>query len=83
MSGGTACECEGTRKERMKNWVVKHLLHNHSYFGPGPRGSYHPSDYSEVWCKKCNKRWRTKAKYVFSLPYEDPDIYPNEQEEEK
>ena len=67
MSGWSACRCEGTRKEKMKNWVVRERNCNYSYF-EYPKGEKHYSDYSLVVCKKCGGMFRTKAKYVESLP---------------
>ena len=60
-----ACECKGTREERMKNWSVTQFMCNHSAFS-GYR--YTPSDYSAVSCSACHRCWRTKAKYVSRLP---------------
>ncbi len=71
MSGGKACCCEEPFKERMKNWVIRHYKHNHSYFNAGPRGAEYPSDYSTIFCKKCHQLWRTKAKYVEKLTIEE------------
>jgi hypothetical protein len=50
---------------------VQHRQHNHSAFN-GYR--YTPSDYSEVRCKTCDWRWRTRAKYVSRLL----DVQPEE-----
>ena len=67
MSSGVACECPGTRKEKMKHWGVVDYKCNYSAFN-----GYHftPSDYSQVVCTnlQCQGTWRTKAKYVYGLP---------------
>lgn len=67
MSGGPACNCEGPRSERMKNWKVVQRHCNHSYF-QYPGGAKHYSDWSSVQCLKCHRFWRTKAKYIDELP---------------
>jgi len=66
MSGWSACVCEGTQKEKRKNWRVLHRNHNHSYF-QRPQGGRHCSDYSCVVCLKCPGMFRTKANYVDEL----------------
>lgn len=58
------CQCPGKRSERMKSWVVRVLHGNYSAFN-GYR--FTPSDYSEVVCRRCGCRWRTKAAYVDEL----------------
>ena len=60
-----SCECKGTTEEKRANWVVIDRECNYSWFN-GKR--YTPSDYSAVTCKKCMRYWRTKAKYVKTLP---------------
>ncbi len=64
MSGGPVCRC-GNRDA----WRVWTLLANYSAFN-GYRRTY--SDYSEVSCEReeggCGAIWRTKARYVHSLP---------------
>lgn len=65
---GFSCKCEGKMADRRKNWVVVTRNGNHSFFNRGFRGSFNPSDYSEVLCRKCGGIWRTKAKYVNELP---------------
>ena len=62
---GASCECEGTRSERMAEWEVTALRGNSSAFN-GYR--FTPSAYSEIWCRKCRSRWRTRAAYVDELP---------------
>lgn len=59
------CVCPGPRKARMASWVVRVLRGNYSAFN-GYR--FTPSDYSEVSCTVCERRWRTSAKYVDELP---------------
>ena len=62
----TACRCEQSPKTMMslEMWEVTMYKYNASAFN-----GYHytPSDYSEVRCKGCKARWRTKAKYVDKL----------------
>ena len=60
MSGGTVCKC-GNRDA----WRVYQRRCNHSAFN-GYRRT--PSDYSSVGCERCLAVWRTKAKYVDTLP---------------
>ncbi len=60
------CQCQGTRKERMKNWVVVDRNCNYSHFET-PKAEKHYSDYSLIKCNKCNGYFRTKADYVDSL----------------
>lgn len=66
MSSGIPCKC---RPRDKSNYAVRERNCNHSYF-ESPRGARHYSDYSLVACKKCGGLWRTKAKYVASLPDE-------------
>ena len=63
MSGGWRCEC-GDRE----HWVVVQYRENRSLFNGGRR-TY--SEYSEVKCRRCRARWRTKAAYVEGLTVED------------
>jgi hypothetical protein len=56
----TACSCS-SRAE----WVVLQRNCNHSLFNGG-RKTW--SRYSGVYCAGCGACWRTKAKYVESLP---------------
>lgn len=62
--GGPRCGC-GSRE----HWRVAMYRCNYSAFN-----GYHytPSDYSEIICERaeggCGARWRTKAKYVETLP---------------
>lgn len=70
---GEGCQCPGSLAERMGSWVVRVLRGNYSAFN-GYR--FTPSAYSEVSCLRCDRRWRTNAKYVDDLPrkpYTDPD----------
>ena len=67
MSGDNACTCEGTRKERMKNWFIIQRNYNLSHFET-PKGEPHYSKYSTVMCKKCNMCRRSKADFVYELP---------------
>lgn len=69
MSGWQGCTCEGTRKQKMKNWYVVMRNYNLSHF-ERPKGCRHYSDYSTVMCKGegCSMVIRTKAGYVKSLP---------------
>lgn len=67
MSAWIPCNCEGSRKERMKNWRVRNRNCNYSAFET-PKGGWHYSDYSQVVCLKCHASFRTKAKYVSELP---------------
>ena len=64
MSGGLRCTCRG-----WYGWRVTVYRGNFSAFN-GYR--FTPSDYSEVVCERCGARWRTKAKYVDSLPRQHP-----------
>ena len=61
MSQGVVCKCK-PRKTVIVNWKC-----NYSAFN-GYRWT--PSDYSLIKCLKCGQYWRTKAKYVDSLPAE-------------
>lgn len=66
MSVSFSCHCEERKKPIDKRaWVVTQDMCNHSAFN-----GYHwtPSDYSTVYCKKCNAIGRTKAAYVKDLP---------------
>lgn len=67
MSGWVPCTCEGTWKEKRKNWVVLHRNCNYSYF-EFPKGCKHFSDYSLISCTRCLGRFRVKGKYVDDLP---------------
>ena len=40
---------------------------NYSYF-EHPKGQFHPSDYSLLYCLNCGYTWRTKADYVSQIP---------------
>lgn len=77
MSGSNPCTCEGSRKDRMKNWVVTRRNYNTSTF-ESPRGQRHYSEYSSIACngdggaerqyKGCLKTCRSKAAFVENLP---------------
>ncbi len=55
------CECA---PEDRTAWCVLMYRCNYSAFN----GRHHtPSDYSQIGCVKCRKRWRTKAAYVETL----------------
>jgi len=70
MSSHIPCTCEkpGDREQlllwRVVNWRVIARCGNTSAFN-GYRWT--PSDYSEIVCKNCNGKFRTKAKYVEEL----------------
>ncbi len=61
LSSGTACLIP----EHRPTWYVTVRKANYSAFN-----GYHrtPSPYSEVRCPTCPTVWRTKAKYVDTLP---------------
>lgn len=62
MSQGTHCT---SPREHRPSWVVTARNINHSAFnGYNPT----PSAYSQVRCLACWQTWRTKAKYVDTLP---------------
>ena len=66
MSGGSSCKCDERFKPiKDRAWVVIQRLCNFSAFN-----GYHwtPSDWSAIWCPRCQSMWRTKAKYVSLLP---------------
>lgn len=81
MSAHNPCTCEGTRKERMKNWGITQYRCNHSAFS-----GYHytSSDYSAIRClgAGCLGMWRTKADYVDDLPMLSRDEWGNWSKEE-
>ena len=63
-----SCHCQERKKPvAERNWEVWRRHCNHSYF-ERPKGCWHPSDYSTVYCKTCRALGRTKAKYVDLLP---------------
>lgn len=65
MSGGHACRCEESTKPTAERlWVVLQRNCNHSAFN-----GWHqtPSRYSEIGCRRCGSRWRTRAAYVNAL----------------
>lgn len=60
-----ACECEERDKPvKERAWRVIDRRCNHSAFN-GYQETY--SDYSSVYCPRCQKVWRTKAEFVFYL----------------
>lgn len=61
MSSGFACHIKGHRPR----WAVAVRNANYSAFNGNRRT---PSAYSLVICETCNTAWRTKAKYVATLP---------------
>lgn len=61
MTKGNKCNCN------KPDWVIIHYKHNHSAF-ESPKYAPHYSEYSTVYCNSCGGLWRTKAKYVESLP---------------
>ena len=61
----TPCSCAGTPPEKQVNWAVMQRWENRSAFN-GYRPT--PSAYSCVACYDCGAVWRTKAKYVSTLP---------------
>ena len=63
MSGSVFCKCKPVDR---KNWIVLVRHGNYSYF-ESPQGCFHPSDYSELYCRKCGGLWRTKAAYVSEI----------------
>ena len=65
MSESFSCHCEERKKPVLdRDWVVIHRHCNYSAFN-----GYHQqySKYSEVYCRKCHRIGRTKAKYVSLL----------------
>ena len=63
MSVSFGCKCE---KKDKNNWRVLHRKCNYSAF-ESPKYGRHPSDYSTVFCLRCNALGRTKANYVDGL----------------
>lgn len=61
MSGGAACR----NPEHRPQWRVIARNGNFSAFN-GYRWT--PSDYSELKCRACGAIWRTKARYVSTIP---------------
>lgn len=55
-------ECGGNHRA---DWRVTVYKANYSAFNGGRRT---PSQYSELVCLTCGRRWRTKAAYVESTP---------------
>lgn len=64
MSGGKVCKCNNP------DWEVVQYKCNYSDF-EYPKGKCHRSEWSGVVCNSCGAYWRTKAKYVDSLPERD------------
>jgi len=67
MHGG--CKCD------RRHWRVIQRNCNHSAFN-----GYHrtPSDYSSLQCTYCGHCWRTKARYVDSIPSGELTQRPSE-----
>jgi hypothetical protein len=66
MSGGDACACaERLKPPAERRWVVLDRCCNYSAFSGYARTR---SAYSSVSCQVCGRIWRTRAKYVRSLP---------------
>lgn len=63
MSSGPACHCK--HPDYRSQWRVSQRHCSRSAFN-GYRQTY--SDWSEVVCLACGARWRTKARYVATLP---------------
>jgi hypothetical protein len=53
--------------EHRPRWYVQVRRANYSAFNGGHRT---PSAYSAIRCSECGSCWRTKAKYVDTLPDE-------------
>ena len=67
MSVSFNCHCSERKKPtEERNWEVWNRGCNYSYF-EYPKGSWHPSEYSLVYCKSCTALGRTKAKFVDKL----------------
>lgn len=65
MSGGLVCRCPERQKPITERaWEVTVYKGNYSAFN-GYRFTF--SEYSEVVCNICLRRWRTKARYVYDL----------------
>lgn len=69
MSEGEREERRVCRQQHRAWWWVSVYKANYSWFN-GRRRT--PSDYSEVRCGECGRRWRTKAAYVEALPMRNP-----------
>ncbi len=63
MSIWKPCVCAGTKAEKMNNWRVKTRKGNRT-FNRSPRGSLHPSKFSEVICLVCGAVFHSRSKYV-------------------
>lgn len=61
------CHCDESRKRVVsnRNWGVSDYKSNHSAFN-GYRST--SSNYSQVHCLSCRATWRSKGRYVDSLP---------------
>ena len=67
MSVSFSCHCKERKKPiEKRNWVVVTRNGNYSYFD-SPKGCFHYSEYSEIYCRSCKALGRTKAKYVNQL----------------
>ena len=68
-----SCHCLERKKAiEHRLWEVWERNCNYSHF-ERPKGCWHPSDYSLVYCKVCKALGRTKAKYVDLLPDRETD----------
>lgn len=57
-----ACKCFESKKDINKRaWVVMQYKCNYSAFNGY---QYTPSEYSEIQCRVCGSKWRTKANFV-------------------
>lgn len=63
MAGSQPCTCDNR-----KGWRVNRYKCHFSAFN-GYKQTY--SDFSEIVCESCAGRWRTKARYVESLPHKN------------
>lgn len=67
MSVSFSCHCDERKKPvEERDWIVLTRKGNYSYF-EYPKGQFHRSDYSTVYCRTCRVMGRTKAKYVSEL----------------
>ena len=62
MSKRKGCTCEGHWRYRLANYVVTRR------YVATVDGKEQPSNYCEVKCRQCRKKWRSKARYVDDLP---------------
>ena len=65
-AGSYHCTCTHflNRQAQFDAWRIVHFKCNHSVFNGGRRTH---SDYSQIHCTVCRRRWRTKAGYVMYL----------------